>query len=303
MDVGLLEEYAARMHWSGTEVLDPEGTPWPAITVFNDGQTQWLADGFHRTRAALTAGLTQFQAVLKEGSQEDAILFSLGANADHGKRRTKADIRRSIETVLRHSEWSRRSDTWLAKICKVTDKTIARHRKRMEEAQEIPFSLELETASTSYIRRKPPRSLDARGYLMDPATPTGERAEAGDGASVETRVFASLGRLSARVLVAFPETIRDCDRLIESIESAPELVAIPISIDTPFAYQAPKHLSALVDVHELIGPRPVYIADQQRHVFVWSRDTNTPTKVTRASELTAGRDSVFCGQPLGGWDT
>lgn len=48
---------------------------------------------------------------VRPGSQRDAILYSLGANAAHGRRRTNADKRRAVQRMLSDEEWSRWSHT------------------------------------------------------------------------------------------------------------------------------------------------------------------------------------------------
>lgn len=52
----------------------------PPVTVFYDGTTYWLADGFHRFRAHEKAGRPKIAADVKQGTLRDAVLFSVGAN-------------------------------------------------------------------------------------------------------------------------------------------------------------------------------------------------------------------------------
>jgi hypothetical protein len=59
------------------------GADFPPVTTF------WLADGFHRVAAAQQAGLDTIRAEVREGTRRDAILFAVGANAEHGPRRRK----------------------------------------------------------------------------------------------------------------------------------------------------------------------------------------------------------------------
>ncbi|MEX2673389.1 MAG: hypothetical protein WD294_14915 [Phycisphaeraceae bacterium] len=59
----------------------------------------------------------------------DAILYSVGANADHGLRRTNADKRASVETLLADDEWAKWSDREIAKRCAVHHDTVNRLRK------------------------------------------------------------------------------------------------------------------------------------------------------------------------------
>src|SRR5215207_11626412 len=69
------------------------GDEFPPVTVFYDGADYWLADGFHRYHARATRH-PDIEAEVRQGTRRDAILFSVGANASHGMRRTNEDKRR-----------------------------------------------------------------------------------------------------------------------------------------------------------------------------------------------------------------
>jgi hypothetical protein len=90
------------------------GVKFPPVIVFHDGSTYWLADGFHRVTGADSVGLAEIEADVRQGTRRDAILFSVGANAVHGLRRTNADKRRAVETLLRDEEWRAWSDRVIA---------------------------------------------------------------------------------------------------------------------------------------------------------------------------------------------
>ena len=96
------------------------GANFPPITVFYDGEIFWLADGFHREKAALKAGLTEIAAIVKQGTRRDAVLYSVGANAKHGLRRTNADKRRAVMTLLEDEEWSHWSVSEISRQAKVS---------------------------------------------------------------------------------------------------------------------------------------------------------------------------------------
>ena len=102
---------------------------FPPVTVFYDGKTHWLADGFHRVESAKRAGVQAVQADVKQGTQRDAVLFSVGANAAHGFRRTNEDKRRAVETLLRDEEWGKWSARQIAKQCAVSVDFAARMKK------------------------------------------------------------------------------------------------------------------------------------------------------------------------------
>jgi N6-adenosine-specific RNA methylase IME4 len=105
------------------------GVVLPPVVVFKDGEGRyWCADGFHRVAAAEKAGLAEIAVDVRKGEKRDAILFSVGANADHGLRRTNADKRRAVETLLTDPEWRGWSDREIGRACRVDEKTVARYR-------------------------------------------------------------------------------------------------------------------------------------------------------------------------------
>jgi hypothetical protein len=101
----------------------------PPVVVFYDGTTYWLADGFHRWHAHRRAGRDVIKVELLQGTRRDAILFSVGANVEHGLRRTNSDKRRAVETLLADAEWVRWSDNELARRCVVSPHLVADARK------------------------------------------------------------------------------------------------------------------------------------------------------------------------------
>jgi hypothetical protein len=128
LDVGVVAEYA--------EALEA-GAVFPAITVFFDGDAYWPADGFHRIAAAKKIGRETISADVHDGGKRDAVLHATGVNAKHGLRRTSADKRRAILTVLRDPEWSRMSDREIGKRCWVDHKTVGSVRREITGG-EIP---------------------------------------------------------------------------------------------------------------------------------------------------------------------
>jgi hypothetical protein len=102
------------------------GRIFPPVVVYYDGQDYWLADGFHRVKAAEQAGLESIAVDLRHGTRRDAVLFSVGANAAHGLRRTNADKRRAVIRLLSDPEWSKWSNREIARHCAVTEGFVRR---------------------------------------------------------------------------------------------------------------------------------------------------------------------------------
>jgi hypothetical protein len=69
-------------------------------------------------------------ADIRQGTRRDAVLFSVGANATHGLRRTNEDKRRSVMTLLNDPEWARWSDREIARQCGVDNSFVSRLRPK-----------------------------------------------------------------------------------------------------------------------------------------------------------------------------
>lgn len=83
------------------------------------------ADGFHRVRGYVLAGRSEIPADIRQGSKRDAVLFSVGANATHGLRRSNADKRRAVEVLLKDEEWGRWPVRKIADVCGVSHNFVA----------------------------------------------------------------------------------------------------------------------------------------------------------------------------------
>ncbi len=107
------------------------GAQFPPIIMFYDGSDYWLADGFHRVQAAHQAGLESINADVRQGTLRDAVLYSVGANAAHGLRRTNADKRRAVTHLLTDAEWSQWSDREIARRCGVSNNFVSELRRSL----------------------------------------------------------------------------------------------------------------------------------------------------------------------------
>ena len=108
------------------------GAVFPPLVTFFDGETYWLADGFHRHYAAQGAGFKTFRCEVRSGGLRDAILHSCGANAVHGHRRSNEDKRRAVRRLLEDGEWRQWSDMEVARRCRVSNHLVAAVRSEME---------------------------------------------------------------------------------------------------------------------------------------------------------------------------
>ena len=122
------------------------GAVFPPVVVFYDGAEYWLADGFHRRAAFERTNQRDILAHVEQGTRRDAMLYAVGANANHGLRRTNADKQRAIDTLLRDEEWRTWSDSEIARRVGVDHKTVGGRRRALESTWEIPRSDERKTA-------------------------------------------------------------------------------------------------------------------------------------------------------------
>ena len=113
------------------------GAQLPPVTLFYDGAHYWLADGFHRYFGAKAAGRTTIHEDITPGTLREAILYSLSANSKHGLRRSNADKRRAVQTLLDDPEWSKWSSNEIAKRCAVGDHLVAEMRKPSLRENEV----------------------------------------------------------------------------------------------------------------------------------------------------------------------
>jgi hypothetical protein len=107
------------------------GTQFPPLTTFYDGQDYWLADGFHRLRAYLQNLIFEIEIEARQGTRRDAILYSVGANAEHGLPRSNEDKRRAVMVLFNDGEWKNWSDRQIASACKVHHSFVSRLRSSL----------------------------------------------------------------------------------------------------------------------------------------------------------------------------
>ena len=109
----------------------------PPIIAFYDGTDYWLADGFYRTVAAETIKMREISCDVRQGTQRDAILYSVGANATHGLRRTNEDKRRAVMMLLNDPKWAKWSDREIARRCVVDNSFVSRMRESIQPAPSV----------------------------------------------------------------------------------------------------------------------------------------------------------------------
>jgi hypothetical protein len=113
------------------------GDEFPPVIAFHDGVDYYLADGFHRLHAVKRLGKTSIQADVRTGTLRDAILYSLGANRDHGLRRSNADKRKCVMTLLEDFEWGDLSVNEMARICGVSPQLVMAVKQEKDAGEKV----------------------------------------------------------------------------------------------------------------------------------------------------------------------
>lgn len=93
----------------------------PAVVVFESPEgTCFVPDGFHRGKAYRLAGRERIPVKVHKGGRAEALAYALGANEDHGLRRSPADRRRAVQIALADPAIGQQSIRDVAKLCKVS---------------------------------------------------------------------------------------------------------------------------------------------------------------------------------------
>lgn len=84
------------------------GAIMPPLVVFREkGCERYIvADGHHRLAAAKKAGRSTVDVDLREGDETEALKFALQCNAEHGLRRTKADLLYAVGQLMTNKRLS-----------------------------------------------------------------------------------------------------------------------------------------------------------------------------------------------------
>lgn len=179
------------------------GAAFPPIEVRYDGTDYWVTDGHHRLMGADLAGAQTINAIVRPGTRRDAILDAVGANAAHGFRRTNADKRQAVMTLLNDPEWSAKSDREIARLCHVGPDMVG----RLRPPPPPPSVAERQTPAKREVTR------GGKVFQMDVAAINRERAPAEAAAPVKgsVQLRTLLGELRAGADVASAAVVAEID--------------------------------------------------------------------------------------------
>lgn len=212
LDLAIVEEYGIAME---------DGAEFPPVDAFYDGTNYWLADGFHRCRAACNAHFEEIAATVHQGSQEDAQWYSFSANKANGLRRTNEDKQRAVKAALKHPNGASQSNYQIAAHVGVDEGTVRKWRERL--STEIPqiarrtvtragATYQQDTRNIGRRTRRPKHQIEPT-LPPQPAPSAASAPEPAPHPGEETTIIPKRGSAGARWRAARAEKI---DQLVRS---------------------------------------------------------------------------------------
>ena len=112
-------------------------TKLPPILLYRDEKgTLWLADGFHRTSAAILNEFETIKAIVRKGTRADAVWAAAIANRSNGVPLNKKDLKKGI--VMLYEAWPDRSNAMIAEAIGCTEGNVRYHLKQVRKFTDLP---------------------------------------------------------------------------------------------------------------------------------------------------------------------
>jgi urease gamma subunit len=140
-----------------------DGTIFPPIVVF--GETNILADGWHRFFAHRAAGIKEIEIDSREGGVREAIFYGFGANKHRGLQMNRDDAKNIIGRMLMDQEWAKLGDRKIADHVGVSSTTVLRMRQAMEDTGQL-----IKKLKKSYVRDGKEIEIDVSANQKDEPT-------------------------------------------------------------------------------------------------------------------------------------
>ncbi len=144
IDLETVAEYA--------EALQDPKKELPPVVVFG----AFVADGFHRYLAYQSADRKTIPTLSHPGGLREATLYSCGANAIHGLRRTTADKQRAVKKMLSDEQWAQWGARRIADHCQVHHSTVIDLQSSVG-IRRIPDEIQVKRGTQEYTLKPPPK--------------------------------------------------------------------------------------------------------------------------------------------------
>ena len=123
-----------------------------------------VADGFHRVKAYRSKGRTSIPGFVIDGTESDAILYSVSANLANSQPTGKEDRRKAVEMMLADAEFFTWGDGEIGRRCGVGITTTAKYRREYCSRLGIPLPTQVKIfGDGALIRVSPYGPLAIRG--------------------------------------------------------------------------------------------------------------------------------------------
>ncbi len=322
----VVSEYTERMRFDDELelVIDPEGTPWSPVRVYEDEHAEpgapryWVADGFHRVSAAEALDITQIQCEVLPGSPRDAIRESLSANARHGLRRTREDKRRAVQRALKDDEWRTWTDQRVADMCAVSRALVSSIRQDLERARTIPFEIALYGADGREFEREEPEEeffvtseqiAELVQGKVDKIKKNKDKTPKDDASNPIIQASwrglnKALNALDApSTLIAYPTSKVHYESLVTMLPDAPlvQRVLCPVMSGTDWLWRGPALLDALTK-KGFAQPVLLTVLSLDKQFICWTRPEHGYSSDRLCHQAVVGDSGLLVGKPLDSWE-
>jgi FtsZ-binding cell division protein ZapB len=145
------------------------GDEFPPVLAYFDGVHYWLTDGYHRYHAHKQAGRAGIDCEVVNGTFRDAVLKATSVNSKHGMRRTYADKRKAVMTLIDDIEWDTWSNIEMAEHCGVSASFVSNLRGESGKKSDV---VTYKTATGKVMTKaKAPGRVAKEPKLKEPAPP------------------------------------------------------------------------------------------------------------------------------------
>lgn len=143
------------------------GDEFPPVLVYFDGVHYYLTDGYHRYHGHKHAGKAGITCEIVNGTFRDAVLRATSVNSRHGMRRTNADKRKAVMTLIEDLEWDAWSNSEMAAHCSVSISFVADLRSSAGKTSDV---VKYKTATGKVMeKKKAPGRTPKEPELKEPA--------------------------------------------------------------------------------------------------------------------------------------